>query len=142
MGDVAARIALVPFQSGADYLSLVASADVLLDPLHFGGVNSTYDGFSQNLPIVTLPSRFQRGRYTLACYKKMGVMDCVASSAEQYVEIAVALGTDADFRREVVTKIREASHVLFDDDEAVDETERIFSELIERSRGSACAAGE
>lgn len=134
MGDVVDRIVFVPVQPTPDYLSLVAGADVLLDPLHFGGVNTTYDGLSLNKPIVTLPSRFQRGRYTLACYKKMGVLDCVAASPERYIEIAVALGTEPAFLADMVEKIRRASPVLFEDIEAVREHERIFGELIGKSR--------
>ena len=136
LGDVAQRVVFVPFQPTADYLSLVAAADVLLDPLHFGGVNSTYDGLSLNQPIVTLPGHFQRGRYTLACYRKMGISDCLADSAEQYVEIAVRLATEPDFRREVVERIRQASPLLFEDSEAVREHERIFGQLIEASRSA------
>ena len=134
MPDVADRVVFVPLQPTPDYLSLIAAADVLLDPLHFGGVNSSYDGFSLNKPIVTLPSQFQRGRYTLGCYKKMGLTDCLASDPRQYIEIAVALGTDAAYRSEVVEKIRCASPVLFEDVQAVREHERIFSELVEEAR--------
>src|SRR5262249_8201747 len=63
MPDVAERIVFLPCLQNADYLSLLAAADVLLDPLHYGGVNSSYDGFSLHKPIVTLPTRYQRGRY-------------------------------------------------------------------------------
>ena len=132
--DVADRIVFLPFQHESDYRSLTAAADVLLDPLHYGGVNSSYDAFSLSKPIVTLPSRFQRGRYTLACYKKMGLSECVASDPQEYIDIAVALGTDAAYRSEVSQKIRRASPVLFDDIEAVREHERIFNALIEQAR--------
>lgn len=134
LGDVAERVVFLPFLDTADYLSLLAAADVLLDPLHFGGVNSSYDGFSLNQPIVTWPSRFQRGRYTLACYRKMGLTDCVAADAEQYIDIAVRLGTNAVYREEVVAKIRRASPTLFEDAEAVLEHERIFGELAATAR--------
>ncbi len=134
MPDVAERVLFVPYQSQAEYLNLVAAADVLLDPLHFGGVNSSYDGFSLNKPIVTLPSQFQRGRYTLGCYKKMNLTQCVASDANHYLDIAVALGTDARFRAQVTEQIERASPVLFEDMEAVREHERIFSTLVELAR--------
>ena len=109
-----------------------AAADVLLDPLHFGGVNTTYDGLSLHKPIVTLPSQFQRGRYTLACYKKMGMSECVAENPTHYVDLAVRLGTDAEFRDHVSRRIRQTSDVLFEDQQAVDEHARIFRELIAR----------
>jgi predicted O-linked N-acetylglucosamine transferase (SPINDLY family) len=132
--DVADRVVFLPFQGGADYLGLIANADVLLDPLHFGGVNSTYDGFSLNKPIVTLPGQFHRARYTLGCYKKMGISECVASDAQQYVQIAVALGTDAAFRAEVAEKVRRSSPVLFEDLEAVREHQRLFRLLLDGAR--------
>ena len=140
IGDVADRILFIPPQPTGDYLSLIAAADVLLDPLHFGGVNSTYDGFSFDKPIVTLPSRFQRGRYTLACYKKLGVFDCVASDSRQYVDIALALGTDARYRQNVEQKIRQASGVLFEDAEAISEHERIFTALVAEARSAGIGA--
>ena len=136
MPDVADRIVFIPLQPNPDYLSLIAAADVLLDPLHFAGLNTSYDAFSLNQPVVTLPARFERSRYTLGCYKKMGFSDCVASDPEQYIEIAVALGTDAKFRTDVAGKIRRASPVLFEDMEAVREHERIFSLLLREARST------
>jgi predicted O-linked N-acetylglucosamine transferase (SPINDLY family) len=137
MPDVAGRVLILPFQASAEYLSLIALADVLLDPLYFGGVNSTYDGLSLGQPIVTLPSAFQRGRYTFGCYQKMGVRDCIATSADEYVDIAVRLGTDVRHRTAVVDRIRATRHVLFEDQQSVTEHERIFAMLIEDARRRA-----
>ncbi len=134
MPDVVDRIVFLPFQPADDYLSLIAAADVLLDPLHFGGVNSTYDALSLNQPIVTLPSTLHRGRYTLGCYRKMGLSDCIANSPAQYVEIVLRLAHDVDFRASVVAAIRDTSPLLFDDPVAVSEHERIFSILIDEIR--------
>jgi len=134
MPDVADRIIFFEFQPTASYLSLVVAADVLLDPLHFCGANTTYDGFSLSKPIVTLPSQFRRGRYTLGCYRVMGIDDCIASDPRHYVDIAVALGTDAAWRREIAQKIARASPALFEDLAAVREHERIFEMLIETAR--------
>ena len=132
--DVADRIVFLPWQESADYLALTAAADVLLDPPYFGGVNTTYDGLALGKPIVTLPSGFHRGRYTFGCYRKMGYTECVASSEEDYVHIAVSLGTDADHRTEVETRLGERIPLLFEDIQAVREHERLFGQLIEESR--------
>jgi predicted O-linked N-acetylglucosamine transferase (SPINDLY family) len=130
--DVAGRVVFLPRQPLPDYFSLVSLADVLLDPLHFGGVNTTYDGLALDKPIVTMPSQFHRGRYTYGCYRRMELDDCVASSSEEYVRKAVALGTDADYRRFVVERIRGAKHRIFQDREAVREHERIFQTLVDK----------
>ena len=134
--EVHDRIVFVPRQSTHDYLCLLAASDVLLDTLYYGGVCTTYDGLAQGKPIVTRPSEFQRGRYTYGCYQKMELNDCVAKDNDDYVDIAVRLGTDADYRTEVENKIREAGPLLFNDTEAVHEHERIFEELVEKARST------
>lgn len=132
--DVAGRIVFLPRQSYTDYICLMAVADVLLDSLYYGGGITNYDAFSLDKPIVTWPSQFSRGRYTLACYKKMGITECVASDMNGYVEIALTLATNADYRARVEERIRAASHRLFEDMEAVREHERLFQKLAEEAR--------
>jgi len=61
----------------------------------------------------------------------------VASGPEDYVDIAVRLGTDADFRASVRRRIEETSDVLFEDVAAVRQYERIFERLVEQSRRAA-----
>lgn len=132
--DVVDRIVMLPRQEFPEYLSLVAAADVLLDTLHYSGGTTSYDAFSLGKPVVTLPSRFVAGRGTFGAYKMMGVMDCVASDPDDYVDIAVRLATDADYRATVSGRIWAASHVLFENVEAVRELEQVFGELIGRAR--------
>ncbi len=134
LADVCDRIVFVPWQATADYLALTAAADVLLDPPYFGGVNTTYDGLALGKAIVTQPSGFHRGRYTFACYRKMGYTECVACTDEDYVRIAVSLGSDAEYRAEVERQIRRRSPRLFRDSQAVREHERLFTQLIEEAR--------
>ena len=134
MPDVASRIRFVPPLAQHDYLSLLAKCDVLLDPIHFGGVNTTYDALAVNQPIVTLPTDFHRGRYTAACMQKIGVRDTVARDHDDYVNIAVQLGIDADRRNALCERLQAASHVAFEDQGAVREHERIFEVLLSGGR--------
>jgi predicted O-linked N-acetylglucosamine transferase (SPINDLY family) len=132
--DVAQRVHLLPRLDQHAYLSLLYHAEVLLDPPHFAGGNSTYDGLSLGKPIVTRPSPYQRGRYTLGCYRQMRFVDCVVETANQYIELAVRLGIDPDFRHSVSARLLAASHVLFEDHSVVSEHERIFRELLYQSK--------
>lgn len=111
--DVAKRIRILPHMAWTDYLSLIAVSDVMLDPIHFGGANTSYEGLAMGIPVVTLPPRFLRGRHTLGCYLKMDMTECIAGSPQEYVNIALRLGTEKDYRRHVVRKIEERSQVLF-----------------------------
>jgi predicted O-linked N-acetylglucosamine transferase (SPINDLY family) len=137
LGDDARRIVFLPNQTGDRYFSLVATADVVLDPLHFGGVNTTYDAFSYDQPIVTLPSQYHRGRYTLGCYRWMGLEDFVAASPQQYVDVAVRLGSDRGEKLDAAAKIREAAPILFENASVAVELEQCLLELVEQARSSS-----
>ena len=126
MGDVVSRIRFLPPQPNADFLHLNAAADVLLDTIHFGGGNTSYEGLALGIPIVTLPGAYLRSRITHALYRKMDVMDCVVDSPDGYVDLAVRLGTEPEFRASIGRKIRDASGVLFEDPAEVRELERFL----------------
>jgi predicted O-linked N-acetylglucosamine transferase (SPINDLY family) len=102
--------------------------------MHFGGGRTSYEAFASGLPIVTLPSQFLRGRMSYAMYQKMNVLDCVARSPQDYIDIAVKLGSQPDHRGAVRAKILAANDVLYEDKEAVRELEVFFEKVVERSR--------
>ncbi len=103
--DVAGRVGMIPRMLKRDYLNVLALSDVILDSIHHNGGTTSYESLTAGASIVTWPSRIGFGRYMSALYGKMNVMDCVASSLEEYVDIAVQLGTDPSFRESVKSKI-------------------------------------
>lgn len=119
MPDVLNRVIWVRQLHREDFLSLLALADVMLDPIHFGGGNTSYEGLALGVPIVTMPSNMLRGRLTYAMYRQMGMMDLVVESSRQYVETAVQLGTDRDYNRTMRTQINDRAGELYADDQAV-----------------------
>ena len=136
MGKLVDRIRFIPKQTGAHYASLIKAADVVLDPLHFGGVNTTYDAISAGKATVTLPTPFNKGRYTLGCYKRIGVTDGVVSSIDGYVARAVEIATNADYRHVLEDKIAAQSDVLFECEESAIELEEWMIETIIKHRES------
>ncbi len=131
--NVLKRVVFVPRLDADEYLGLLRCADVMLDPVHFGGGNTSYQGLAMGVPIVSLPSRYLRGRITYALYEQLGLLDCVVESIEQYIELACRLGTERDFRDSIRDKILAHKGVLFEDREAVVEVEAILEQLF---RGS------
>lgn len=122
---VADRVKFMPRLPWLDCLNLMAISDVMLDTFHFGGGNTSYEGFAMGIPIVTLPSSYLRGRFTGGCYWKMGLDDCVARTPQHYVDIAVRLAQERDYREDVSRRIVTTRDVLFDNMEAV----RAFEEF-------------
>jgi len=124
--DTVDRVRFLPRMPPEDFLSLCMLADVVLDTPHFSGGKTSLDCFAFGIPIVTWPGQLMRGRLTLAYYKQMGVMDCVASDAESYVNIALRLANDKTWRNEIKEKILSHADVLYEDIEAVRELESFF----------------
>jgi predicted O-linked N-acetylglucosamine transferase (SPINDLY family) len=130
MPDVYDRVIFVPQQKGLDFLNLLAVSDVILDTIHFNGMNTSLEGFAAGTPIVTMPTAFQRGRHTSGMYRKMGMDECIARTPEEYINIAVRLGCDLEFRRHVKQRIAERSNVLYEDINVVREFERFFTTAV------------
>ncbi len=134
MGDVVERVRFLPQMPRESFLALSAAVDVLLDPLHFGGGNTTFEALAVGTPVVTLPSPFLRGRLTYGMYQKMEMPDCVADSASQYVEMALRLGTEADYNRQIRERIRAQSGALFEDRASIRSIEEFFLSAVAKSR--------
>ena len=81
-------------------------------------------------PLVTLPTNQLRGRITYALYKQIGVSACVARTAADYVNIAVAIGTQPELRERLGRMIQHASEPLFENDETVHELEQFFEQAV------------
>lgn len=120
IGSAAERIRFLPTVAHPEFLALNALAHVSLDPIHFGGGNTTYEALAMGLPVVTWPSRFLRCRISYALYQQMGLLDCVVDSAEAYVDLAVRLGTDRDYRQHMSQSILDRCDALYSDMRAIE----------------------
>jgi predicted O-linked N-acetylglucosamine transferase (SPINDLY family) len=124
--DQQKRVVVLPRLSQQEYLNLLATADVILDTIHFCGGNSSAEALAVGTPILTLPSLYLKGRLTAAWYAKMGMPDLVAGSAAEYVQLAVALGTDSTRNAQTRQKIQDKAPAIFDDMNYVHEMESFF----------------
>ncbi len=130
MPDVANRIRFLPKMPREDFLELLACSDVMLDPFPFGGGHTSYEALALGLPVVTLPGRFLRGRLTHAMYEQMEYRNLLASSAEDYIQIALRLGTDKGENQQARAAIVETSSALFDDQPIVRELEDFWDQAL------------
>lgn len=136
LGELRERIRVLPTLAREDYLNLLAVTDVLLDPIHFGGGNSSYEGLAMGTPIVTLPSDQLRGRITYALYRQMDLDECIASTPDDYVRLALELGTDPAKREAVRERILESGDRIFGDREAIRELERFLRDAVTAAQSS------
>ncbi len=126
LGENVKRVVVLPRQSGEDFHHLLKLADVVLDPIHFGSGVSAYETFALGIPLVTLPGGFMRGRIVYGCYRRMGITDCIAADADDYVRIAVRLGNDPKWCADIRRRILAANGVLFENPGIIHELEQFF----------------
>lgn len=118
--DVLTRIRFLPAQPRPDFLALLGLADVMLDPLHYGGGNTSYEAFAMGTPVVTLPSPYLRARITLGQYRQMGLSEgLVVEDTVAYIRAALRLGRDPAYRAAVQAKLAAARGVLYENQGAV-----------------------
>lgn len=132
LAGVAGRIVFLPFMPFGRFMQLLGLADVILDSLHFNGMNSSLQSFAMGTPVVTLPGKLQRGRHTQAMYRVMGIHDCIATSPRQYVDVAVRIATHPEIKDDLRQRILARNHVLFEDERVVAEFDRFFVDAVEK----------
>lgn len=113
--ELRTRIRFLPFAKGDDFIHMVRAADAVLDIFHFAFGTTAYLMFNAEVPFVTLPGEFMRGRCGDGMYRQMGVTDLIAESQEHFIELAIKLASDKTFYRAMQQKIREGNPRLFDD---------------------------
>jgi len=136
--DVMDRVQLLPRMCQPDYLNVLALADVALDTPHYGGgANTVYDAVATGTPMVTLPGDFHRGRWCMAVHRRLGILDGIANSAEDYVRRCVHLANNADHRHLVSELLKAGGEELFEDARAVEFHRKFFVDAI-LSRRADC----
>ena len=110
------------------YLGLIERSDIILDSLNWSGGNTSLEAISLNKPIVTCPSEYMKGRVTYSFLRKLNIEETIASSKKEYVEIAVKLAKDNNFRNSITKKIVNNKNNLFNDNKPI----RFLEEVIRK----------
>jgi protein O-GlcNAc transferase len=130
MPECAGRVHFLTRRAKDNFFSALRDADVILDTVHFGGGNTSYQAMGLGKPVVTLPGEYNRGRATSYFYSLMGIDACVASDEADYVRIALELGRDKVLRQSVGTQIKERSDILFRDAPGADQLAGFISDRL------------
>ncbi len=136
-GTALARVIFLAVMPHPYFLALCKVADAVLDTPGFTGGKITLDCFAMGVPIVTLPGSFMRGRLTLAQYRLLGIDDCIAGNRQEFVDLAIKLAHDREWKREIAERILSRSRVLIENPAAVREVEDFFRQAVaQRGNGA------
>ncbi|MFB2837901.1 tetratricopeptide repeat protein [Floridanema evergladense] len=106
---------ILPRQNQPDYRQLNLLADISLDTIGFTGFLTTLESIACNLPIVTCVGEFMRSRQTYGILKMLGITDTIANNSTEYIQIAVKLGCQSEWRQKIVEKIKHRQTSLYND---------------------------
>ena len=73
-----------------------------------------------------------RSRHTYGILQMMGMTEAIAQNEAEYIEIAVHLGLNTNWRQEVVQKIYERHGWLYGDRTCVTALESFYESLVQR----------
>jgi protein O-GlcNAc transferase len=120
-------------QNWQSYPNLLHCVDVFLDTVDFSGGHTTFDAIACNLPIVTLPGNLMRGRQSYAMLQMLGVTETIATSEADYIDIAVRLGLEPEWRAAIAHQMSQNQSQLFNDRACVAGLEEFYRQVASES---------
>ncbi|MBD2017316.1 tetratricopeptide repeat protein [Microcoleus sp. FACHB-53] len=130
---------IVPRQDWVGYASLNLVSDIYLDTLSWSGGNTTLEAIACNLPIVTCPGEFMRGRHSYGILRQLGVTETIAKTEAEYIDIAVRLGLDSTWRESLVQRMIEHHGNLYDDKTCVEALEAFYRRVVQEVQSATTA---
>ena len=101
------RVECVPYANDPPYGLQFAGVDIALDNYPYNGVTTTCESLYVGVPVISLHGRNGVSRSGLSLLSALGLGELAAATPEQYVEIAVALGSDLSRLTQLRASLRE-----------------------------------
>jgi predicted O-linked N-acetylglucosamine transferase (SPINDLY family) len=125
-------LVLIPWLAPPVFFGLMKRATLYLDTIGFSGFNTAMQAVGCGLPIVTREGKFMRGRFASGILKRIGLPDLIAGSEAAYVEVAVRLAKDHQFRSTVRERMALSRHLLYHDIEVIRAAENFLAAAVLR----------
>ena len=97
----------VPVPNRDDIKEYLKLADVYLDSYPFSGTTSLIEPLEVGLPIVARQGTYLRSAMGAALLQDIGMYDLVGNSEESYIQVAIALGTEPELRKQKSSQIKQ-----------------------------------
>ncbi len=120
---------IVPKQSRDDYLQLLQLTDVFLDSFAWSGGITTLDAVACGLPIVTCPGELMRSRHTYGILQMLSMAETIATTPAEYVDIAVRLGQEPQWRTHLRQQTLANHHKVYGDTICVEALDAFYRQV-------------
>jgi predicted O-linked N-acetylglucosamine transferase (SPINDLY family) len=90
-----------------EYLAAYQQIDVCLDPFPYNGGTTTFDALWMGVPVITMQGKIGVHRSGLSILSNLGLKEWVATSTDEYTQIARCLAEDREHLEELRRGMRE-----------------------------------
>jgi predicted O-linked N-acetylglucosamine transferase (SPINDLY family) len=101
------RVTFVARQPRRQYLTYYHGIDIALDTIPYNGHTTSLDSLWMGVPVVTLVGTTVVGRAGVCQLMNLGLPDLIASTPEQYVQVAATLAHDLPRLRQLRATLRQ-----------------------------------
>ncbi|WP_413172057.1 tetratricopeptide repeat protein [Anabaena azotica] len=95
------------YAADEDHLNLYNQVDLHLDSMPYTGCTTTCEALWMGVPTVTLAGTRKMERMSASILHSVGLDDCIAHSATEYVQRAIALAQNPDYLQSLRSTMRE-----------------------------------
>jgi tetratricopeptide (TPR) repeat protein len=128
------QLKFLPQLPHSEFRSALAVADVMLDTPNFSGGSSALDALAAGLPIVASEGRFMRGRQSTAMLRIVGVPELVVTDRHRYVDLALHIAGDPEYRKSLMERIFAGLSRLFDRSEPIEALAATLLEIVRKPK--------
>ncbi len=136
MPDLMPRIWVFPELSNQDFLHLLQTTDVILDPLHYGGGTTTYQALAWGAALVTQPTSQMVGQITAGLCRAMAYEEAIVPDKKAYVKRALFLAQSPREHLRIQQHLRAQRDRIFENPAAVTQ----FASFLKSTRKRQTAA--
>jgi protein O-GlcNAc transferase len=111
--DSEKHVCWLPLLGRPQFFGLMREACLFLDTVGFSGFNTVMQAVECELPVIAWEGEAMRGRFGSGVLKEVGLDECVATDAQSYADLAVALTRDAGQRTAIQAHLRKHRDRLF-----------------------------
>ena len=127
------HVVFLPRLNAEQYHAVNCLSDIYLDSIGWSGGNTTLEAIACNLPVVTIPGTLMRGRHSSAILTMMGMTETIAATLDEYVELAVRLGQDSEWRHQISEKIAVNKHRIYHDRTCINALEDFLEKAVKET---------
>ncbi len=114
-----------------EYFNIQLVSDVFLDTFGWSAGLTALDAIACCLPIVSCPGEMMRNRQATGMLEMINVTETIPTNKQEYIDLAIKLGTNIEWRNRIKQKIKVNQNLIFNDITPVKSLEKFYQEAVQ-----------